>query len=123
MVEFLKIPVVNEPGTEFLYSSALSFMLSAIVTRTTGEAVRDYLEPRMFAPLGITGLTWGASPNGISSGGNGLTWKTADSLKLGILHLDKGQVERPPGAATKLGRGGDTVAGTARTLRLPLVGE
>ena len=91
VVEFLKILVVNEPGTEFLYSSALSFMLSAIVTRTTGEAVHDYLEPRMFAPLGITGLTWGASPNGISSGGNGLTWKTADSLKLGILHLDKGQ--------------------------------
>lgn len=89
--EFFKIPVVKEPGIEFLYSSALSFMLSAIVTRTTGEAVRDYLEPRMFQPLGISGLTWGASPNGINSGGNGLTWMTADSLKLGVLHLNKGQ--------------------------------
>ncbi len=91
VVEFFKIPVVKEPGSEFLYSSALSFMLSAIVTKTTGEAVRDYLEPRVFQPLGISRLTWGASPNGISSGGNGLTWMTADSLKLGILHLDKGQ--------------------------------
>ena len=91
VVEFFKIPVVSEPGTEFLYSSALSFILSAIVTRTTGEAVRDYLEPRVFKPLGISGLTWGSSPNGISSGGNGLTWMTADSLKLGILHLNKGQ--------------------------------
>ena len=89
--EFFKIPVVKEPGTEFLYSSALSFMLSAIVTRTTGEAARDYLEPRMFEPLGISGLDWGASPGGVSSGGNGLTWKTADSLKLGILHLDEGR--------------------------------
>lgn len=91
VAEFFKIPVVHAPGTQFLYSSALSFMLSAIVTRTTGEAIRDYLEPRMFKPLGISGLTWGASPNGISSGGNGLTWKTADSLKLGILHLYKGK--------------------------------
>jgi len=91
VVEFFKIPVVKEPGVEFLYSSALSFMLSAIVTKTTGEAVRDYLEPRVFQPLGISGLTWGASPNGISSGGNGLTWMTADSLKLGILHLNKGR--------------------------------
>ena len=88
--EFFKIPVVHEPGTHFLYSSAVSFMLSAIVTRTTGEAIRDFLEPRMFKPLGISGLTWGASPHGISSGGNGLTWKTADTLKLGILHLNMG---------------------------------
>lgn len=88
--EFFKIPVVNAPGSEFLYSSALSFMLSAIVSKTTGETVRDFLQPRMFQPLGISGLTWGASPNGISSGGNGLTWTTADSLKLGILHLQMG---------------------------------
>jgi len=91
IAEFFKIPVVHKPGQHFLYSSALSFMLSAIVTRTTGESVRDYLQPRMFEPLGISGLTWGSSPQGISSGGNGLTWKTADSLKLGILHLQKGK--------------------------------
>ena len=91
VAEFFKIPVVHAPGSHFLYSSAVSFMLSAIVTRTTGQAVRDYLEPRMFAPLGIAGISWGGSPNGISSGGNGLTWRTADSLKLGILHLNRGE--------------------------------
>ena len=91
VTEFFKIPVVYEPGTHYLYSSAVSFMLSAIVTRTTGESVRDFLKPRMLEPLGITGLTWGSSPAGISSGGNGLTWKTVDSLKLGILHLNKGK--------------------------------
>lgn len=90
VAEFFKIPVARKPGTYFMYSSAVSFMLSAIVTRTTGESVRDYLEPRVLEPLGIRGLTWGGSPNGISSGGNGLTWRTADSLKLGILHLNKG---------------------------------
>lgn len=49
------------------------------------------MAPRVFAPLGITELTWDASPNGINSGGNGLSWKTVDSLKLGILHLNKGK--------------------------------
>ena len=89
--EFFKIPVTHPPGTNFLYSSAVSFMLSAIVTRTTKQPIRDYLEPRVFAPLGITELTWDSSPNGINSGGNGLTWRTVDSLKLGILHLNKGK--------------------------------
>lgn len=90
IAEFFKVPVVYQPGTHFLYSSAVSFMLSAIVSRTTGESLRDFLQPRMFEPLGISGIRWGASPNGISSGGNGLTWQTADSLKLGILHLQMG---------------------------------
>lgn len=90
VAEFFKIPIVNPPGNEFLYSSASSFMLSAIVSKTTGSSARDYLESRLFQPLGIRDLEWGASPGGISSGGNGLTWKTVDSLKLGILHLNKG---------------------------------
>ena len=90
IAEFFKIPIVNPPGKEFLYSSASSFMLSAIVSKTTGSSARDYLESRLFQPLGIRDLQWDPSPGGISSGGNGLTWKTVDSLKLGILHLNKG---------------------------------
>ncbi len=90
VAEFFKIPIVRPPGNEFLYSSASSFMLSAIVSRTTGQSARDYLEPRLFQPLDIEGLEWGSSPGGISSGGNGLTWKSVDSLKLGILHLNRG---------------------------------
>jgi CubicO group peptidase (beta-lactamase class C family) len=91
VAEFFKIPVVYAPGTYFLYSSAVTFMLSAIVTRTTGQSVRDFLQPRMFEPLGIGELQWDASPHGISSGGNGLSWTTVDSLKLGILHLNRGR--------------------------------
>ncbi|NNE06620.1 MAG: serine hydrolase [Xanthomonadales bacterium] len=90
VAEFFKIPVVHEPGSHFVYSSALSFMLSAIVSATTGKSLRQFLDPRVFRPLGIKALTWGASPNGINPGGNGLSWTTADALKLGILHLNRG---------------------------------
>ena len=51
--EFFSLPVVHKPGTEFVYASSTSFMLSAIVTQTTGQIVRDLLEPRLFRPLGI----------------------------------------------------------------------
>lgn len=90
VAEFLKIPVVHKPGTRFVYSSAASFMLSAIVTKVTGQTLRDYMEPRFFRPLGITGLAWDIGPGGINPGGNGLTWTTADSLKLGMLYAQKG---------------------------------
>ena len=91
IAEFFKIPVVYTPGSTFVYTSAATYMLSAIVTRTTGQSTADYLKPRMFDPMGITGYEWDVGPEGISPGANGLSWKTVDSLKLGILHAQNGQ--------------------------------
>lgn len=88
--EFFRIPLEHEPGTVFVYSSAASYMLSAIVTRITGETMFDFLKPRLFAPLGITDVTWDSGPDGINPGGNGLSLITADALKLGILHAQEG---------------------------------
>ena len=93
ITEFLKIPVVHKPGTRFVYSSAASFMLSAIVTRTTGQTLHAYMEPRFFAPLGIRNISWDVGPGGINPGGNGLTGRTSDLLKLGILHAQQGRWE------------------------------
>lgn len=91
VAEFFKVPVPLRPGTKFVYSSAVSFMLSAIVTKVTGQTLRDYMEPRFFKPLGITGISWDVGPGGINPGGNGLTWKTADALKLGMLYAQQGR--------------------------------
>lgn len=93
VAEFFKIPVVYTPGTHFEYTSAASFMLSAIITKTTGQPLRDYLEPRLFRPLRIRKPHWDVGPGGVNPGGNGLSWTTADSLKLGILHVQDGMWE------------------------------
>lgn len=89
--EFFKIPVVHQPGGHFQYTSAASFMLSAIVSKTTGEAMADYLKPRFFEPMGIDRWHWDTSPGGVSPGGNGLTWNTAASIKLGAVHASGGE--------------------------------
>ncbi len=90
---FLREPVSEPPGETFIYSSATSYMLSAIVTRTTGQTAHAYLQQRMIAPLGMSALTWDSSPEGISTGGNGLSCTTEDVLKFGVLHLSNGQWE------------------------------
>ena len=90
IAEFMKIPVVYPPGTKFVYTSAASYMLSAIVTKTTGQKLADYLRPRMLDPMGIRDFQWDVSPEGVTPGGNGLSWTTADSLKLGMLYEQKG---------------------------------
>ena len=90
IAEFFKIPVVHRPGTVYKYTSAASYMLSAILTRTTGERLHDYLRTRLFEPLAISGETWDMGPDGINPGGNGLTCRTSDMLKLGVLHAQRG---------------------------------
>lgn len=88
--DFLATPVLKEPGTEFLYNSMATFMLSAIVQKVTGEKIADYLRPRLFEPLGIEGYDWEESPEGINSGGWGLRIKTEDMARFGQLYLQKG---------------------------------
>ena len=87
---FLHQPVPFKPGTHFLYNTSGTYMLSAIVQKTTGMTVLDYLTPRLFEPLGIEHPTWLASPQGISAGGYGLSIRTEDIAKFGQLYLQKG---------------------------------
>ncbi|KAL1890314.1 hypothetical protein Sste5346_008316 [Sporothrix stenoceras] len=93
VTEFFRLPLVHKPGTKFVYTSATSFMLSAIISQTTGSTVREFLEPRFCRPLGIKLLAWDVGPDGICPGGNGISCLPSDFLKLGILHLQKGKWE------------------------------
>ncbi len=87
---FLGLPVEHAPGTHFVYNSAASFMLSAIVQQLTGQTLLEYLTPRLFKPLGIEGATWESHPNGVNIGGWGLSIKTEDIARFGQLYLQKG---------------------------------
>lgn len=88
---FLNHPVPHIPGTHFKYNTPATYMLSAIVQKVTGETVLDYLQPRLFKPLGIKNPEWETSPQGISLGGYGLYVRTEDIAKLGQLYLQKGK--------------------------------
>ncbi|MBP9992332.1 MAG: serine hydrolase [Bacteroidales bacterium] len=87
----LEWPVEHEPGTFFCYNSLGTFMLSAIVTKTTGQKVVDYLQPRLFDPLGIEAPAWSENPQGINCGGWGLKLKTEDLAKMGVCILNEGK--------------------------------
>ena len=87
---FLSTPILHQPGSEFLYNSAATYMLSAIVQQVTGQKVMDYLTPRLFQPLSIAGIDWEVSPQGANTGGWGLRLKTEDMAKFGQLFLQNG---------------------------------
>jgi CubicO group peptidase (beta-lactamase class C family) len=87
---FFEVPVEHAPGTHFLYNTGATYMLSAILQKLTGQKLVDYLEPRLFAPLGIHGARWEESPQRINTGGFGLSITTEDIARFGQLYLQKG---------------------------------
>ena len=89
--QFLNQPVLYQPGTHFLYNTMGSYVLSAIVTKVTGQSTLEYLKPRLFEPLGIENPRWDSSPEGNSLGGYGLYLRTEDIAKFGQLYLQKGK--------------------------------
>ena len=88
---FLETEVPNPPGTKFLYNTPATFMQSAILQRVTDDTLLNYLQPRLFAPLGIKKPKWETSPKGFSIGGYGLYLRTEDIAKFGQLYLQEGK--------------------------------
>ena len=89
--QFLAHPVVFSPGTHFQYNTMGSYVLSSIVTKVSGQTVREYLTTRLFEPLGVAAPRWASSPEGKSLGGSGLWLRTEDIAKFGQLYLQKGK--------------------------------
>lgn len=87
---FLAQNLIHQPGTVFLYNSAATYMCSAIVQKVTGQKIVDYLEPRLFWPLGITQARWEECPRDINTGGWGLSVQTETLAKFGQLFLQQG---------------------------------
>lgn len=76
---FLHHPFVYEPGTHFLYNTAGTNMLSAIITRKTGLSLTQFLKPRLFQPLGMGDVHCYVMPDGTEMGGAGM-YLTLDAM-------------------------------------------
>lgn len=86
-------PMKEEPGKSFYYNSGASHVLSAIVQKTTGKTSLEYAAERIFKPLGITDISWGADRQGINSGSSRIFMKPEDLAKYGYLYLQNGMWE------------------------------
>ena len=88
---FMEWPIDYEPGSCYCYNSLGTYVLSAAVQKVTGEKVVDYLEPRLWQPLGIGKPYWQESPAGINTGGWGLYLHMEDMARMGLCLLNGGK--------------------------------
>ena len=88
---FMEWPIDYEPGTCYCYNSLGTYVLSAAVQKVTGQKVVDYLETRLWQPLGMEKPFWQESPAGINTGGWGLYLRTEDMARMGLCLLNGGK--------------------------------
>ncbi len=87
----LAAEVVHEPGTVFQYNNAGPYLLGVLIQRRADMTLREYLEPRLFGPLGISGPEYGQDPQGCDFGASGMRLTVSEFSKLGLLYLQKGR--------------------------------
>lgn len=87
----LRRPMVAEPGGRMQYSTGTSHLLSAIITRATGQSTYAYAREKLTNPLGIELRRWTRDPQGIYFGGNEMRMTPRQLLRFGQLFLAGGE--------------------------------
>lgn len=80
----------KDPGTFFVYESAATNTISAIIQKATGMPLPDFVQQNLFDAMHIPYPRWDRMSNGIAMGGAGLHLRTGDLAKIGDLLLHKG---------------------------------
>jgi CubicO group peptidase (beta-lactamase class C family) len=86
----LDLPMSDDPGSRFVYSTGCTTLLSGILTNTTGQSAEDFAEENLFTALGITDWEWSAGPDELSDTGAGLELHPVDMAMFGYLYLHSG---------------------------------
>lgn len=73
---------IYEPGEKFEYINENSYCVCAILNRVLKQSVVEYLEERLWQPLGIRTPFWETDHNGIESGGWGINLSPESMAKI-----------------------------------------
>ena len=83
-------PIIDEPGSKFVYSTADSHLAARMVEKAVGKNINIYLYEKLFSKMDMVYPIWETDPEGHPIGGGGLHLSIKDMMKLGILYLNKG---------------------------------
>jgi CubicO group peptidase (beta-lactamase class C family) len=89
----LTLPFDHQPGTFFEYAQSPVALMAEAVRRATGEDVVQYLQRKVFDPIGIKqgAWSWERDATGKVQGFYGITMKGHDWARLGHLMLNRGR--------------------------------
>lgn len=91
----LNAAIEEDPGTEFLYNNYNPQILGLVLERVAGMTVTEYLETRLWQPMGAEfGGSWSidSTDSGFELMIAGINARAIDFAKLGWLFLNQGRI-------------------------------
>ncbi|WP_163339502.1 serine hydrolase [Desulfopila sp. IMCC35008] len=86
----IDLPLIELPGSRFVYCNGASSLLTAIIQKTTGQTAFDFARQHLFSPLGIHDIHW-KSHNGLTIGYSDITMRPLDMARFGYLFIKEGR--------------------------------
>ncbi len=91
---YLGCPVNHPPGTVFLYDTAATYTLCALVERLSGKRLLDYMREKLLDPIGFSEDAWCVrGTDGYSWGGSGIMATLRDLAKFACVFNHGGRFE------------------------------
>ncbi len=81
------------PGDHYKYCSFNTYLIGVVVCTVTGKSLSEYLDEKLFGPLGIHNYHWDKCAEGYEMGGWGLYLTTESLAKMGQFLLQDGMWE------------------------------
>lgn len=83
--------IIDSPGEKFLYNNYHPLLLGLILERATGVSVANYLQEKIWKPIGSQYPgSWSLDNNGFEKMESGINARTIDFAKFGRLFLHNG---------------------------------
>lgn len=102
---FFTVRPTHEPGTVFYYDTGCSQVLASLVKRLSGMEVIDFLNERVFGPIGARDERfWLRDPSGACQGGTGLCMSLRDLHKVARLLMEGGRGIVPGWFCAEMGK-------------------
>ncbi|MFZ2168323.1 MAG: serine hydrolase [Methylococcaceae bacterium] len=86
-------PITGQPGQEFLYNNFNPLLVGLVLERATGRPVAQYLEEKIWKPLGMAAPgSWSldSEKSGFEKMESGINGRAIDFAKFGRLYLNEG---------------------------------
>ncbi|MFC5231771.1 serine hydrolase domain-containing protein [Pseudonocardia zijingensis] len=88
---FLRVPFPEVEGTRHAYDNATTYVLARMVERVTGRGLPEFLDERLFTPMGVDHAEWDRVAGGAAFGFHGLHLTTEAVAAFGELLLRGGR--------------------------------
>ena len=82
---FLSLPFAAAEGTRHVYDNSTTYILARMVERVAGRGLPEFLDVRLFTPMGIDHAEWDRVASGAAFGFHGLHLRTEGVAAFGEL--------------------------------------